>query len=349
MIIYTSRQYFQPEAANVWTESKETQQAMTAEGGRPRGLAVARSGRPAAQLSGAGRLSARARVRDAPAGNKQAPQAQARREHPRAGLEPSAPVTLPGAAAGDAAAAAWRSSGCARGVRACVCELPCAVRLIAAPRVTSPSTPDRAGRRPPPRAAPAPASRSGPHLLEGPGSQPAPPASRRAVPACRARPPARRAPAPGPAAPWRPPLWLGPRVSLYVFASPAPDPEPSPRSPNLPGLRSMPSAARPAGWGWAGPGRPRSRGAGEGAGGRGAPWRWGPGAGRVEGFAGNGGWGVEAPPRGGLRGVSAVAPVPRRRQAGPGPGRGAPGVAPPEQHLGGVRDRRETGRGPGPG
>lgn len=123
--IHVEPSYFQPEAANVWTESKETQQAMTAEGGAAARTPSSRAFRAPGHRtgSGAGRLGARARVRDAPAGNKQAPRAQAGGSILGRDSESLLlPVTLPGAAAGDAAAAAaWRSSGCARGgARVCV-------------------------------------------------------------------------------------------------------------------------------------------------------------------------------------------------------------------------------------
>lgn len=113
--IHVEPSYFQPEAANVWTESKT--QAMTAEGGAAaRTPALARSGaRPPHRLrgraSGCARVGTLRREQTSPAG-------PGRREHPRAGLREAFSYlsALPGAAAGDAAAAAaWRSSGCARG------------------------------------------------------------------------------------------------------------------------------------------------------------------------------------------------------------------------------------------
>ncbi|CAI9153758.1 unnamed protein product [Rangifer tarandus platyrhynchus] len=88
------------------------------------------------------------------------------------------PELLPECGRGCRLETQWaRARVCAR-----VCVSSC-VRCgsLAAPRVTSPSTLDRAGRRarplpaPPPPLPPLP-PRRGPHLREGPGSQRAPPA-----------------------------------------------------------------------------------------------------------------------------------------------------------------------------
>ena len=105
---------------------------------------------------------ARARVRDAPAGSKQAQRARAGRSI--LGRDPESlllPVTLPGAAAADAAtAAAWRPSGCARDcARACVCVSSCLrCGSLTAPGATNPLPPESAGRRAPSwRADPPPA------------------------------------------------------------------------------------------------------------------------------------------------------------------------------------------------
>lgn len=121
--IHVEPSYFQPEAANVWTESKETQRATTAEGGAAAGTPSSRARRAPHRLRGRASGCARARVRDAPAGNKQAPRAQTGGSILGRDSESLLlPVTLPGAAAGDAAAAAaWRPSGRARGcARVCV-------------------------------------------------------------------------------------------------------------------------------------------------------------------------------------------------------------------------------------
>lgn len=156
---------------------------------------------------------------------------------------------------------------CARAwVRACVCEILLVVQLTYCSRRHRPPPPRGADRLAPSgRAQPRPsacprlsASRANSSYLDrGRGSPRAPPRTRGQ---CRlaspASPPARLPGLafPGPRRPSvtrrfpppQPPN-LPPRSRL-----PAPEPEQSPHSPNLPRLRSMPSAARP---GWAGGGQ----------------------------------------------------------------------------------------------
>ena len=130
IIIYTSSRAISSQKQQMSGQSlrKPSGRRLQREG-QPRGPpALARAGHRTG--SGAGHLGARARVRDAPAGNKQAPRAQTGGSILGRDSESLLlPVTLPGAAAGDAAAAvAWRPGGRAR-VCARVCELLCAVRL----------------------------------------------------------------------------------------------------------------------------------------------------------------------------------------------------------------------------
>lgn len=266
------------------------------------------------------------------------------------------PVTLPGAVAGDARPPPGDPVGARAGVRACVCELPCAVcGSLAAPRVTSPSTLDRRRPASPPLARPAPAPappRSGPHLLEARVSAGAP---GQAAGPCRPAAPVRRLGAPRPRAP--PPLAAG-RALLARPESPSTS---SPPRLRIRAVASQPQPARatehaqcgaPGRLGWAGAGPaaiPRGR---EGAGGRGAPWRWGPGPKLREGFARKCGWGASGEGPAADSASRGRPPCSRRRQAGPGPGRGAPGVAPPGAAPGrseGIRRRRAAGPGRGVG
>jgi len=189
--------------------------------------------------------------------------------------------------------------------------------------------------------------------MRGPGLSGRPRPSRRAVPACCARPPARRAPAPGPAAPSGRPL------------SPGSAPEsPSTSSPPGSGSRAVASQPQPAratehaqcgapgrlGVGRGRAGRdPAGQGGGRRARGALALGAWGrPGGGlRPETVGGASG----KPPRGGLCGVSPVAP------GAPGAARqawcrveGHPGWRLPSstcEEWG--ASWRETGREPGPG
>ncbi|XP_052507077.1 sterile alpha motif domain-containing protein 1-like [Budorcas taxicolor] len=182
--IHVEPSYFQPDAANVWTESKETQQAMTAEGGAAARTPSSRALRAPGHRtgSGAGHLGARARP-GRTRREQTSPAGPGGREHPRAGLGKPSPTChfarscCRRCGRGRRLEIQWeRARGCAR---VCVSSR---VRCgsLAAPRVTSPSTPDRAGRRARPSPAPPPPPplppRSAPHLHEGPGSQRAPPA-----------------------------------------------------------------------------------------------------------------------------------------------------------------------------
>ena len=131
-----------------------------------------------------GRASGCARARPGRTRREQtSPAGPGGREHPRAGLGKPSPTC-------HFARSCCRRCGRGRRletqwVRARVCARVCVSSCVrcgslAAPRVTSPSTPDRAGRRARPSPAPPPPlplpPRSGPHLHEGPGSQRAPPA-----------------------------------------------------------------------------------------------------------------------------------------------------------------------------
>lgn len=256
-----------------------------------------------------GRASGCARTRPGRTRREQTnPAGRGGREHPRAGPEMPSPTC-------HFARSCCRGCGhgrrletqcvraCAR-ARVCVCMCVCGVCVrsclrcgsLTAPRATSPLPPTPESRplsplpaRPvPPSRRPPPAPRlpASPRAIltsaEGGGSPRAllAEAAEQRRPAPPARPPARPR---GSACPRpRVPLPLRgrslplpqPRVSLPVRL-PAPEPELSPRSPNLPRLRSMPSAARP-GWAGGGQGQGRPPGCREPAGGEGAPG--GPGA-----------------------------------------------------------------------
>lgn len=241
----------------------------------------ARTGRPAPRTctgSPAGHPGARARARPGRIRREQTSLAgPSGREHPRVGPEMPSPTCH----------FAWSCSrGCSHDrrleppevrarecARMCVCEILLAVQLTYCSRRHRPPPPIRAGRQAPSRGArPRPLACPRPP----PPSTPASPPSRRTVLTSvesgglrgllreaegsggslrlPARPPGLGCPRlltppplSGPPLPTPQTLSLPPRSRL-----PASEPELSPRSLNLPRLRSMPSAARPS---WAGGGQ----------------------------------------------------------------------------------------------
>lgn len=206
------------------------------------------------------------------------------REHPRVG---------PGMPFPTCHFARSRCRGCGHGsrletqwVRAPVCALVCVRELLFAVRLTYSS---RRHQPPPPRKRrpPTPSRRARARPPPAPARRPPPPGARSSP-----QPQAGVSAGCASADPWgsarllRPPaglgvpqLWAPPRLaagcsllpqllSLPLRSRlPASEPELSPRSPNLPGLRSMPSAARPAGLG-VGRGRAGREPAGRGGGAR---------------------------------------------------------------------------------
>ena len=159
--IHVEPSYFQPEAENVWIESKETQRAMTAEGGAAARTPSSRARRAAGTAPAPGQgiwVRARASGTHPPGTNKPrgprragASSGGTRKAFSYLSLCPELlPEMRPRPPPGDPVGA--RAS-----VRACVCELLCAVRLTSCSPRHQPLHPGPRRPASPPLARPAPA------------------------------------------------------------------------------------------------------------------------------------------------------------------------------------------------